>query len=674
MLLTLLLAVEIRAEDTATTPSPVKLDDATKDVKYEAALRTDLTDNVTWSVKAQQPGVSGPDVKQGLPDGITLDASGKLTGTPTVAGTWQFALTAKDKANQEKDYLYQLTVKEAKADPPADVAPVITTADVPKGKVGTAYSAALAATGTPDLNWKITSGTLPAGLTLADHTIAGTPTEDGTFTFTVEVSNNASNDSKEFTLVIDPAAAAPVITTETLPDGTVGTAYDAELKATGTPDITWGVKDGTKLPDGIKLNGNRLTGTPEKAGEFNFTLTAANSAGTVQKAFTINIDAAEVKPSITTETLPDGMVGSAYSADLKAEGTAPVAWKLKDGTKLPDGLTLDSSGRLSGTPQKAGTFPFTLTASNTAGDDSKDYSITIAEAPVKPAITTASLPDATAGKAYSAELKADGTAPITWTAKDTAALPEGITVNGNKLAGTPAKAGTYKFTLVAENEAGTAEKAFTLVVKEPEKQPEKKYDVTVVNDGNGTASADITSAAAGTKITLTAKPKDGWHFKEWKLVQGTVTIKNNTFTMPKENVTVKAMFEKDKFEYKVTKGGGQTHRIGDGKALTFTCNGELKDLTGIYVDNSLVNSSYYTLKSGSTVLTLKADYLDKLKAGTHTLKFKYGDNYAETTFKVTAKAAAKTGDSTSVQIWLFTLGIALIAAAVVIISKRRRTR
>ena len=71
------------------------------------------------------------------------------------------------------------------------------------------------------------------------------------------------------------------------------------------------------------------------------------------------------------------------------------------------------------------------------------------------------------------------------------------------------------------------------------------YTVTVTTDGNGTASADPSTAAAGTKITLSAAPNTGYHFKEWQVVSGGVTIENDKFTMPDGNVEVKAIFEKD---------------------------------------------------------------------------------------------------------------------------------
>lgn len=71
------------------------------------------------------------------------------------------------------------------------------------------------------------------------------------------------------------------------------------------------------------------------------------------------------------------------------------------------------------------------------------------------------------------------------------------------------------------------------------------YAVTVTTDGNGTASADLTTAAAGTEIALSAAPNAGYHFKEWQVVSGGVTIKDDKFTMPDGDVEIKAIFEKD---------------------------------------------------------------------------------------------------------------------------------
>ena len=77
-----------------------------------------------------------------------------------------------------------------------------------------------------------------------------------------------------------------------------------------------------------------------------------------------------------------------------------------------------------------------------------------------------------------------------------------------------------------------------------------QYTVTVQTDGNGTASASPATAPAGATVTLTADPDSGYHFERWEIVSGGVTISGNQFTMPAENVTVKAVFDRN------SSGGG----------------------------------------------------------------------------------------------------------------------
>lgn len=94
------------------------------------------------------------------------------------------------------------------------------------------------------------------------------------------------------------------------------------------------------------------------------------------------------------------------------------------------------------------------------------------------------------------------------------------------------------------------------------------YNVTVENDGNGTASADPAPAKMGAEVTLIATPNSGYHFKEWEVVSGEVEIKDNKFTMPAEHVTVKAIFERNASSSGGGGGGGTTYYT-----LTFETNG-----------------------------------------------------------------------------------------------------
>ncbi|HJH84368.1 MAG TPA: S-layer homology domain-containing protein [Clostridiales bacterium] len=101
-----------------------------------------------------------------------------------------------------------------------------------------------------------------------------------------------------------------------------------------------------------------------------------NYCGKAEHYFTIS-ENATAAPSITTDTLPNGKVGEAYSQTLTADGTTPITWGIDSGN-LPADLTLDeTTGEISGTPTAEGTAKFTVKATNSAGSDTKELSITI---------------------------------------------------------------------------------------------------------------------------------------------------------------------------------------------------------------------------------------------------------------------------------------------------------
>ena len=221
--------------------------------------------------------------------------------------------------------------------------------------------------------------------------------------------------------------------------------------------------------------------------------------------------------------------------------------------------------------------------------------------PMPPTIVAASLPDGTEGEAYSNRLTAKGTAPITWSIVS-GVLPEGLSLNEDtgEISGTPAGEGTEVFTVMAVNDLGEDIKEFSITIA---KAPETEYAVTVRDDGHGTGSADPASATAGTEITLTATPNAGYHFKEWQVMSGDVTVRDDKFTMPGSDVEVKAIFEEDApptpTEYTVTFDGNDgTPSVG---SMT-TTKQKLTSLPDASRSKHSFNG-WYTEKSGGTKIT-----------------------------------------------------------------------
>ena len=221
--------------------------------------------------------------------------------------------------------------------------------------------------------------------------------------------------------------------------------------------------------------------------------------------------------------------------------------------------------------------------------------------PMPPTIVAESLPDGMEGEAYSNRLTAKGTAPITWSIVS-GVLPEGLSLNEDtgEISGTPAGEGTEVFTVMAVNDLGEDIKEFSITIA---KAPETEYAVTVRDDGHGTGSADPASATAGTEIALTATPNAGYHFKEWQVMSGDVTVRDDKFTMPGSDVEVKAIFEEDApptpTEYTVTFDGNDgTPSVG---SMT-TTKQKLTSLPDASRSKHSFNG-WYTEKSGGTKIT-----------------------------------------------------------------------
>ena len=424
-----------------------------------------------------------------LPVGLTLTANtGVISGTPTTAGVSTFTVQVKDANNITSTKALSIIVFAP---------PSVITATLLDGYIGKAYSQTLAATNgkSPYRWWSVTTGTLPAGLTLNASTgvISGTPTAAGSSSFTVQVGDaNATTATKALSITV---YAPPSVTTTTLLNGTTGKAYSQSLAATGgKAPYSWYMYAGT-LPTGLTLNyyTGIISGTPTAAGSSNFTVMVVDANYNVAiKALSITV---YTPPSVTTAALPDGTTGKAYSQTLAATGgKAPYTWSVTTGT-LPAGLTLNaSSGVISGTPTTAGISSFTVQVKDANNNTStKALSIT---AYTPPSVTTTTLPNGTTGKAYSQALAAaGGKAPYSWYMY-AGTLPAGLTLNyyTGIISGTPTAAGSSNFTvMVVDANNNAAIKALSSTVY----TPPSVTTTTLLNGTTGKAYSQTLAATGG---------------------------------------------------------------------------------------------------------------------------------------------------------------------------------
>ena len=256
---------------------------------------------------------------------------------------------------------------------------------------------------------------------------------------------------------------------------------------------------------------------------------------------------------------------------------ANTEWMAADGTPLAIGgtfqpgtvytvkITLETAGAdvfsakstYNAIAGKTATVSPALTGNNHADSVELTYTFDATEGtyvPTKPTITTVALPDGKVGDAYSQTLAATGTNPIAWSI-EVGDLPDGLTLVGDTIKGTPSKAGDFKFTVKATNGGGSDTKELTIKIADAEAA--KYHNVTLTGAGTGATGAG--SHAAGTTVNIYAGTKSGYTFNGWTSDDVTVlsaSSKNASFVMPDKDVTVKANWV---YNGGGSSGGGYTY-------------------------------------------------------------------------------------------------------------------
>ena len=466
----------------------------------------------TWSITAGS-----------LPAGLSLGATtGIISGTPTAIGTTNFTATVADGENpaQTKSAAFSLVIAPATL--------TITSSTLPSGTQSESYSQSVQATGgTAPYTWSISSGALPAGLSLAPATglISGTPTASGNFSIGVTVKDAGSpaqTTTATVTLSVVAAGTPLTINSTSLPGGIPNQTYKATLSADGgTAPYTWSVTSGT-LPSGLSLAKATgvLSGTPTASSTTSLTFKVADSSSPAQtKTVTLSLVIAPVPLAITTTAVPSGTQGSTYSTLVNASGgTTPYAWSISSGS-LPAGLTLGTTtGLISGTPTATGTSSFTVTITD-AGSPAQTQSVKLslviaAPAPTTLTISTSSLPSGTKGTSYSNALQAGGgTTPYAWSITG-GSLPAGLALTPatGLISGTPTATGTTSLTATVTDAGSPAQtKSVNLSIV-----------VAAAAPSALTISATLPSGTAGTAYSNPMTATGGTPAYTWSITAGTL--------------------------------------------------------------------------------------------------------------------------------------------------------
>ena len=306
-----------------------------------------------------------------------MNSSGLITGIPTKKGSKSFTVTAKNAYGSAQKKL-SISVYDM---------PQITTDALKEATAGKKYSETLRAKGNKPFTWTLV-GDLPDGITFDAEKgkFSGIPTNNNSGILKITLSNEDGEVSKIYTLTVN--ATPPTITTKKLKDGKYGKSYKAAFKAKGTAPITFTLS-GT-LPNGLSFDAEEgsITGTPlEACTDRVITITATNMGGSTTQEYSLTIQG--VKPKITSTSLPDGKVGSSYTASLEATGTPEITWSASG---LPAGLSMSSEGTISGTPTAAGKFKVKITAKNSVKDTTKTIKLTVSKADSSGSKSTTSTP------------------------------------------------------------------------------------------------------------------------------------------------------------------------------------------------------------------------------------------------------------------------------------------
>jgi hypothetical protein len=241
--------------------------------------------------------------------------------------------------------------------------------NLPAGEVNVYYQQFIQASScSSTFSWSLIAGSPPPGLTgtptNSEVELYGTPTNAGTYSFTVQViDGNGLSNTQAFSLTINSTVQ---VATTNLPNATDGASYNQQLQATnGLTPYNWSLSPGSgALPAGLGLTNGVIAGIPTTNGLFNFIVRVTDAAGvTADQPLSLTITSSPLE--ITTTSLPAALENVFYTNTLTVSGgEPPYTWT---STNLPAGLTLATNGLISGTLTNIGTNDFTVQVTDFLG-------------------------------------------------------------------------------------------------------------------------------------------------------------------------------------------------------------------------------------------------------------------------------------------------------------------
>jgi hypothetical protein len=366
--------------ETPTEPALLRCPTAYVGMPYEVQIATDEESGCFPYIRIEI-------VNSELPAGLSMSSSGLISGVPTVAGLRRFWLWHHDLTAAEggPSWCTFDDVSQREFSIPVEPGFVIATTAAKPGTVGEPYSETLTAKRPISLNpltgpeahavWSVRSGNLPPGVTLSpEGLLAGTPTAEGSYQVVVnaDLQNGTPSATATYTLVVRKPVTVSSPSGSARARGEVGIRFRTTFTAAGgSGTYTWSLTAGA-LPAGVALDAatGTITGTPRRAGNYSFVLTATDSEGRVATTSAAMRVAARLV--IKTPRLKPAALARAYRLRVVARGgVQPLTWRVVRG-RLPAGVLLSARlGTLAGSPRGAGSFRVTVEARDALGAKSR---------------------------------------------------------------------------------------------------------------------------------------------------------------------------------------------------------------------------------------------------------------------------------------------------------------